>query len=145
MGPVVVANVSLTDSVMSDELFGPICPVLKGTISEAITAINSLPRPLALYIFSSDKADTECIQEGTISGGVTVNDTTMHAGVPNAPFGGVGESGMGHYHGKYGFLAFTHKRTVVEPPTWLDYMMGFRYPPYDVRNLSKFAVSNRLK
>ncbi|KAI0570968.1 Aldehyde dehydrogenase [Pyrenophora tritici-repentis] len=144
MGPIIVANVSLIDSVMSDELFGPICPVLKDAVSEAITAINSLPRPLALYIFSSDNAETERIQSGTISGGVTLNDATMHAGVPNAPFGGVGDSGMGYYHGKYGFLGFTHQRTVVEPPTWLDYVMGFRYPPYDMGNLSKLAVPNRL-
>lgn len=68
----------------------------------------------------------------------------MHAGVPNAPFGGVGESGTGYYHGKYGFLAFTHLRTVVELPTWLEKLLAMRYPPYDRGNKDKLAVKNTL-
>ena len=68
----------------------------------------------------------------------------MHAGVPNAPFGGVGESGYGAYHGKHGLNTFSHTRTVVAPPTWLDKVMGFRYPPYKMSNKSKLAVKNRL-
>jgi aldehyde dehydrogenase (NAD+) len=84
------------------------------------------------------------VEDETISGGVTINDVLMHAGVPGAPFGGVGESGMGYYHGKYGFLAFSHTRTIVAPPTWLDKLMSFRYPPFDIRNRNKLAVTNRL-
>ena len=84
------------------------------------------------------------MQDKAISGGVTINDVMMQAGVPNAPFGGVGESGMGFYHGKYGFLAFTHLRTVVEPPTWLESVMSMRYPAYDTKHKSKIAVKNRL-
>jgi aldehyde dehydrogenase (NAD+) len=84
------------------------------------------------------------VEDNTISGGVTINDVLMHAGVPGAPFGGVGESGMGYYHGKYGFLAFSHTRTIVAPPTWLDRLMSFRYPPFDIRHRGKLAVPNRL-
>lgn len=68
----------------------------------------------------------------------------MHAAVPNAPFGGVGESGYGAYHGVWGFLAFSHQRTVVSMPTWMDKLMGFRYPPFDLKNLSKIAIKNNL-
>ncbi|KAF5625189.1 aldehyde dehydrogenase (NAD+) [Fusarium tjaetaba] len=117
---VIVADVSPSDAIMSEELFGPICPVIKATMEQAVVITNNLPRPLAIYIFSSDKSEMDRLQDSTISGGVTINDATMHAGVPNAPFGGVGDSGMGFYHGKYGFLAFTHQRTVVELPAWLD-------------------------
>lgn len=84
------------------------------------------------------------VQNQTISGGVTINDATLHAGVPNAPFGGVGESGMGCYHGKYGFLAFTHQRTVVEPPTWMEAVLSMRYPPYNTGNKNKIAIKNKL-
>jgi aldehyde dehydrogenase (NAD+) len=119
-----------------------------------------MEHPLAIYIFSTKQTvidESEYIQvfplqpinlstvlNNTQSGGVTVNDVVMHAGVPNAPFGGIGESGYGAYHGQYGFLAFSHQRVVVSPPTWLDRMMSFRYPPYDMKNLSKLAVSNKL-
>lgn len=65
----------------------------------------------------------------------------MHAGVPNAPFGGVGDAGYGSYHGIYGFLSFSHQRVVVAPPTWLESIMSFRYPPYDLKHVSKIAVS----
>ena len=68
----------------------------------------------------------------------------MHASVPNAPFGGVGGSGHGYYHGQYGFLAFTHLRTVVAPPGWLEKLIGFRYPPYNMKNLAKLVVKNPL-
>lgn len=68
----------------------------------------------------------------------------MHAGVPNAPFGGVGDSGSGYYHGRHGMDAFTHTRTVVALPTWLDKVMGFRYPPFDIKHKSKIAVKNKL-
>ncbi|KAH0835286.1 hypothetical protein FOPE_04094 [Fonsecaea pedrosoi] len=90
---------------MSQELFGPICPVIKATTVEAQTSIAG-------------------------SGGVTVNDCLMHAAIGGAPFGGVGESGHGYYHGVHGFLTFTHTRAVMAPPTWLDRFLSPRYPPY---------------
>ena len=73
-----------------------------------------------------------------------MNDFLMHAAVPNAPFGGVGESGYGSYHGVWGFLAFTHQRTIVAMPSWMDKVMGFRYPPFNIKNLSKIAIKNNL-
>jgi aldehyde dehydrogenase (NAD+) len=75
---------------------------------------------------------------------VTVNDVALHCVVPNAPFGGIGESGYGYYHGKYGFLAFTHLRSIVSPPNWLDKVLSFRYPPYNMSNASKLAIKNHL-
>jgi aldehyde dehydrogenase (NAD+) len=86
----------------------------------------------------------QLVLDNTQSGGVTVNDFLMHAGVPNAPFGGVGESGYGSYHGIYGFLAFSHQRTVLQMPTFLDKVMAFRYPPYDMKNFGKIMVKNGL-
>lgn len=83
------------------------------------------------------------VLNNTNSGGVTINDVFMHAGVPNAPFGGVGDSGYGAYHSVYGFLSFTHQRIVVAPPTWLDKVMSFRYPPYDPKHLGKLVVPHK--
>jgi len=88
---------------------------------------------------------TSPVLANTNSGGVTINDVIMHAGVPNAPFGGVGDSGYGAYHGVHGFLCFTHRRIVVAPPTWLDMVMSFRYPPYDLKHLSKISVAKKLR
>lgn len=87
---------------------------------------------------------TPVVLANTNSGGVTINDVIMHAGVPNAPFGGVGDSGYGAYHGVHGFLCFTHQRVVVAPPTWLDMVMSFRYPPYDLKHLGKIAVVQKM-
>lgn len=99
-----------------------------------------MEHPLAIYVFSGDPDSTRTVIENTMSGGVTINDVFMHAAVPNAPFGGVGESGSGYYHGKYGLLAFSHLRTIVALPTWLDRFMAFRYPPYGVANFVKFGT-----
>jgi len=130
--PTIVSNVKMDDSILSEELFGPILPVLSSDTASACSTISSMPHPLGLYIFSSDESEIEYILSHTLSGGVTINDCMLHAGAKNAPFGGVGDSGSGAYHGKYGFDTFTHKRTVVRLPDWLDKVMGFRYPPYDL-------------
>ncbi|KAI6600883.1 hypothetical protein MCOR06_000603 [Pyricularia oryzae] len=140
----VVDQVTMSDSLLTEELFGPICPVITATPDEAIAAINSLPLPLALYVFSNDQKEIDHVLSNAISGGVTINDALMHVAVPNAPFGGVGDSGMGYYHGRHGFEAFTHKRVVVGLPRWLEGVMSFRYPPYDVKNAGKMAVKNNL-
>lgn len=89
-------------------------------------------------------ADTDTVLSKTTSGGVTVNDVIMHATLSNAPFGGVGESGHGYYHGKYGFQSFSHMRTVVNPPLWLEKAMGMRYPPFDVANVARLAVGSSV-
>ncbi|RBQ99473.1 hypothetical protein FVER53590_01702 [Fusarium verticillioides] len=145
LSPTVVTDVSVDDSLLSEELFGPICPVIKATYKGAVRQTNSGgPHPLAIYIFSSDRSEINYILQNTISGGVTINDVLMHYGVPGAPFGGVGDSGQGYYHGKYGFMAFTHQRTILELPTWMDRLMAFRYPPFDMKDMSNFVVKNNL-
>lgn len=138
--PTVVSNASMSDSLLTQELFGPILPIIPSTLTSACSDISSLPHPLALYIFSQSQSEINHILDHTLSGGVTINDCFLHAGAPNVPFGGVGDSGYGNYHGKYGFDAFTHKRTVVQLPNWLDRVMTFRYPPYDVVKAKSFIT-----
>jgi aldehyde dehydrogenase (NAD+) len=128
--PTIVTNIQLDDPLMEEELFGPICPVIKTPFREAVKAVSNLPHPLAIYIFSSVNSEIDEILANTNSGGVSVNDVFIHILAPNAPFGGVGESGSGYYHGMYGVRAFQHLRTVVAPPTWLERLLAFRYPPY---------------
>ena len=96
-----------------------------------------------LHLYTNQAVINE-ILDNTNSGGVTVNDFLMDAAVSNAPFGGVGKSGYGSYLGIYGFLAFSHKRIVLQMPTWLDSAMGFRYLPYDMKDLGKIKVENKL-
>lgn len=138
--PTIVKDVKLDDSLLSEEIFGPIAPVLSANVAEAIRAINSMPHPLALYIFSHDQAEIDHILNNTNSGGVTINDLMLHVAVPGAPFGGVGESGHGAQNGKYAFDAFTHTRTVVNLPTWLDSALSFRYPPFDINKKGGFGA-----
>ncbi len=102
---------------MQEEIFGPAIILLPYDQTEEVIAdINSRPKPLALYYFGTDAAEQEAVLTRTFSGGVTVNDIMMHPGMHDAPFGGVGASGMGHYHGREGFLEFSHARTVFEAP-----------------------------
>ena len=95
-----------------------------------------MEHPLGIYVFG-DTQTAEQVISNTTSGGVTVNDVFLHAAVPDAPFGGVGESGVGSYHGRYGILAFSHQKTIVALPTWLDRVMLHRYPPYTKEKLNK--------
>lgn len=142
--PTVVTDVKISDSLLSEELFGPICPVLRADYVSAYKEICKMPHPLGLYIFSSSQAEIDEILRNTNSGGVTINDCMMHASVPNASFGGVGASGNGYYHGSYGFKEFTHMRTVVDIPIWLELVMKFRYPPFSKDNVKKLQVKNSL-
>ncbi|MCG9695748.1 coniferyl aldehyde dehydrogenase [Shewanella sp. Isolate11] len=108
-----VTNVSDEMLIMQQEIFGPLLPVLEyDKLSEAIDYINQRPRPLALYIMSFDNAAVEQVLNQTHSGGVCVNETVFHVAADDAPFGGIGPSGMGHYHGKEGFLTMSHAKTV---------------------------------
>ncbi len=91
--------------------------------------MNARPKPLALYLFTNDSDVRESVLERTSSGGVTVNHVLIHLTVPSLPFGGVGASGLGAYHGKVTFETFTHRKSVLIKPTWLD--PSFFYPPYD--------------
>ena len=99
-----------------------------------------MPHPLALYIFSNNQKEINRILDSTLSGGVTVNDVALHADVHSAPFGGVGPSGYGSYHGKWGFDTFSHNRTVVHIPSWIERFVGWRYPPFDVANRSEIEA-----
>ena len=127
--PVVMDNVTFDDAVMQEEIFGPIMPILTyNTLDEAISKINSLPHPLALYFFSSDNAAIKKVTASCGFGGGCINDTIIHLATSQMGFGGFGASGMGSYHGKDGFDTFTHYKSIVDKKTWLDLPM--RYQPY---------------
>jgi aldehyde dehydrogenase (NAD+) len=130
IAPTVIDNISLEDSIMQEEIFGPILPVIEYTdITEAIALINSRPKPLALYLFSQNKNLQKRILQETSSGGVCINDTVMHVAVSSLPFGGVGDSGIGNYHGKASFDTFSHNKSVLQNSFWVD--LKWRYAPYE--------------
>lgn len=130
LAPTILRDVSPDDAVMREEIFGPILPVLKvGSMDEAIEFVNAREKPLALYVFTSDKAHAAKVLERTSSGGACVNETLSHLAVPELPFGGVGASGMGAYHGSHSFEAFSHRKSVLRRSTWPD--VKLRYPPYE--------------
>jgi coniferyl-aldehyde dehydrogenase len=119
MAPALVFNPPADCRLMTEEIFGPILPVLTCDGPDAAIAhINARPRPLALYWFGSDTTARDRVLARTVSGGVTVNDTLMHIAHENLPFGGVGESGWGAYHGETGFLRFTQQKPVLVQSRW---------------------------
>ena len=135
-------NVSFEDKIMQEEIFGPILPILTyENIDEVIEIIESQPHPLALYVFSSNKKNINKITKLCRYGGGCVNDVVVHLATPNMPFGGVGESGMGSYHGKYGFNTFTHEKSIVDKKTFID--LDLRYQPYT--KLKTFLLKALLK
>lgn len=122
-------GITFQDPVMQEEIFGPILPVLTyKTFDKAINKINSLPHPLALYIFTASPQAARRIIARCGFGGGCINDTIIHLATSEMGFGGFGESGMGAYHGKIGFDTFTHQKSIVDKKTWLDLPM--RYQPY---------------
>jgi aldehyde dehydrogenase (NAD+) len=119
---------------MQEEIFGPLLPVIAyDSIDEAIAFINGREHPLALYLFSEDRATQQRFLKAVPFGGGCINDTIIHLATSNMGFGGVGESGMGAYHGKVGFDAFTHYKSIVDKKTWMDLPM--RYQPYTKGNM----------
>ena len=129
ISPTILDNISPADPVMQEEIFGPILPVFEfSMMSEVIDFINSNPKPLALYYFSENALNQEDLLMKTSSGGACINDVITHVANSNLPFGGVGNSGMGMYHGKFSFDAFSHQRAVIKKSTRLD--VPVRYPPY---------------
>ncbi|MEZ3437025.1 MAG: aldehyde dehydrogenase [Lachnospiraceae bacterium] len=127
--PTVMDNVTFADAVMQEEIFGPVMPILTyDTLDEAVRNVNSMPRPLALYVFTKDKKAAAHITLRCGFGGGCINDTVIHLATSEMGFGGFGESGMGSYHGKSGFDTFTHYKSIVDKKTWLDLPM--RYQPY---------------
>merc|ERR1719229_541773 len=135
--PTLVTDVDTNDAVMQQEIFGPILPIISVSSSEdAISFINEREKPLALYVFSGDSKETSAFQEQTTSGGFLINDTVMHCAVDGLPFGGVGNSGMGAYHGRFSFDAFTHRRACMNKSTNELVNNMSRYPPYTEKKLS---------
>ena len=136
LSPTILTDVSPDAPVMQEEIFGPIFPVLTfKQIEEVIEFVAKRERPLALYYFGKQG---DYILRHTISGGTCINDVIMHIVNHDMPFGGVGNSGMGTYHGKESFMTFSHRRSVVSTPTFVD--MPFRYMPYKLFNLIKKMV-----
>lgn len=135
IAPTLIDNVSFTDTIMQEEIFGPILPIVEyDDITEAIAWINSQPKPLAVYLFSQNKSLQKRVLQATSSGGFCINETVMQFGVLSLPFGGVGNSGIGSYHGKASFDTFSHHKSVLQNPLWLD--IKWRYAPYQSRLLS---------
>jgi len=129
IAPTLMTNVTPDDAVMQSEIFGPVLPIIRiSDLDEAIQFINDREKPLALYVFTQDSGVEERVLSRTTAGGVSVNHTIMHLSNSALPFGGVGESGMGSYHGKWGFDAFSHMKPVLKKPTWID--PPITYPPF---------------
>jgi aldehyde dehydrogenase (NAD+) len=130
--PTVVVDPGPDDSVMADEIFGPILPIITvGSTDEAVAFVNARPKPLALYVFTSSQQKGRDLVDRMPSGGAVINHIAMHCLVPQLPFGGVGASGMGAYHGQWGFEALSHRRAVLSKPAKPD--PGLLYPPYTDR------------
>ena len=136
LSPTILTDIHENAPVMQEEIFGPIFPVLTfKEINEVITFVTEREKPLALYYFGTNG---DYVLRHTSSGGACVNDVIMHIVNHKVPFGGVGNSGMGSYHGKESFMAFSHRRTVISTPTWVD--MPFRYMPYKLFKFVKNLV-----
>ena len=126
--PTLLDNVSVDSTVMREEIFGPVLPIVEiESVDKAIEFINNREKPLALYVFAKDECAKRVVAL-TSSGGACINDVIMHIANERMPFGGVGNSGMGRYHGRDSLYAFSHRRATLNTPTWLD--MPFRYMPY---------------
>jgi len=132
IAPTILTDVDPDSAVMSEEIFGPVLPVLLvDDVGEAIRFVNRRDKPLALYVFSETGATIDRWVSETSSGGVCANGTILHIGNPHLPFGGVGESGMGVYHGRSSFDTFSHQKAVMRRGTWLEHKLV--YPPYTRR------------
>lgn len=127
--PTILRDVPESAAIQHEEIFGPILPVIAtADLDVAIARVNHRPRPLALYLFTSDAQVERAVLDRTSSGGVLVNHTLLHLAVPGLPFGGVGASGFGAYHGRASFETFSHPKSVLKKPTWFD--PDVFYPPY---------------
>ena len=142
LAPTFIDDIKPTDKIMQDEIFGPILPIVAyNDLPQAIEIIKNKPKPLALYIFSKNKKVIEKILQQISAGGVTVNDTMLHSSTTTLPFGGIGSSGFGKYHGKASFDTFSHQKSILKRSYWFDF--SFRYPPYKnkylkIKNLFRY-------
>lgn len=138
IAPTLMDHVTWNDPIMQEEIFGPVLPVLEyEEFEEIFGLLADKPKPLALYLFTENKERVEAVNDRLSYGGGCINDTVIHLATSEMGFGGVGESGMGSYHGKAGFEAFSHRKSIVEKKTWLDLPM--RYQP------SKFLYERLLE
>jgi len=146
IAPTIVKDVKGDDSLMSEEIFGPILPIIPvDDVDEAIKFINARDHPLALYVFSSNAAFKDKVFNNTQSGACIANDCLLQAGVYGLPVGGTGRSGYGQYSGKHGFDMFTHLRGSLDSPGWLDMLLGARFPPYTaskLKSLQRLSVTS---
>lgn len=141
--PTILLDPSLDSAVMNEEIFGPILPIITlKNIEESIEFINSKPKPLALYAFTNEEALKRRIVSETSSGSVTFNDVLIHYVCDELPFGGVGQSGMGRYHGKYTFETFSHEKGVLQRGFFPD--LNARYPPWNAFKLEFCRVGFKL-
>jgi aldehyde dehydrogenase (NAD+) len=143
IAPTVLSNVGFDAPIMQEEIFGPVLPVIPfKSLGDALAQINARPKPLALYAFSKHAKVIDEIVGGTSSGGTCVNDVVLHLANPNLPFGGVGESGVGSYHGHFGFKAFSHERAIMrQAKASLAPMLA---PPYGKKSRTMTAVLEKL-
>jgi aldehyde dehydrogenase (NAD+) len=129
IGPTVLDGVTRKDAVMQEEIFGPVLPILTfSNFEQAINELTEMEKPLAAYLFSTDKKEKDIFSTRLSFGGGCINDTLMHIINEQLPFGGVGNSGIGSYHGEWGFQAFSHQKAVVEKGVWGE--PDIKYPPY---------------
>lgn len=127
--PTVITDPDPDSAVMQEEIFGPILPVRSvASVDEAIAFVNARPKPLALYLFTESDDTVEAVTGSTASGSVGINHLLYQLLIPDLPFGGVGASGMGAYHGRHGFDTFSHQKSVLHKPTKPD--PSIAYPPY---------------
>lgn len=133
--PTVLDNVTWDDAVMQEEIFGPILPILKyKNLETAMQTVVEGEKPLSAYLFSNDAKEQELFTEKLSFGGGCINDTLMHLSNDRLPFGGVGNSGIGHYHGKFGFIAFSHQKAILKKSNYLE--PELKYPPYSDAKLN---------
>lgn len=138
IAPTLLDHITQNDAVMQEEIFGPILPILTyDDFDELYSLFAGKPKPLALYLFSEDRRRINQVTERLSYGGGCINDVIIHLATSEMGFGGVGESGMGAYHGKVGFEAFSHSKSIVDKKTWIDLPM--RYQPYKRRRFDKLV------
>jgi aldehyde dehydrogenase (NAD+) len=133
--PTILTNISWHDDVMQEEIFGPILPIISFTsFNQTLLTIADLEKPLAAYLFTENSEEKEAFKQKISFGGGCINDVVMHLSNDNLPFGGVGNSGIGNYHGRYGFETFSHQKSILEKVNWGE--PNIKYPPYTEKKLS---------
>lgn len=141
--PTILDDISFEDSIMKEEIFGPILPIIYyDNLDEAIAKVKELPKPLSCYVFTKNKSSKNKILNGISFGGGCVNEAVMHLSNPNFGFGGVGDSGMGSYHGEEGFKAFSHFKSILDKPTWIE--PNIKYYPHTPLKLKLLKFFFRL-